>query len=106
MHSEQNIKYFLPKIEIEDNKFMIDGQEFFDEPAKNDMKTYENVRKVIIGQGDDYTSGCLLDYPYFKENYKLIALDLTKQQEVDADPKAIPQIKKRFSLLKKQKKSL
>ena len=106
MHSEQNIKYFLPKIEIEDNKFMIDGPEFFDEPAKNDMKTYENVRKVIIGQGDDYTSGCLLDYPYFKENYKLIALDLTKQQEVDADPKAIQQIKKRFSLLKKQKKSL
>ena len=45
-----------------------------------------------MGQGDDYTTGCLLDYTYFKENYKLIAIDLRKQQELDADPKAIQQI--------------
>ena len=54
-------------------------------------KTYEN-RRIATGQGDDYTTGCLLDYSYFKENYKLIAIDLSKQQELDADPRAIQQI--------------
>ena len=55
-------------------------------------KTYENIRKIAIGHGDDYTTGCLLDYCYFKENYKLIAIDLSKQQALDADPRAIQQI--------------
>ena len=55
-------------------------------------KTYENIRRIAIGQGDDYTTGCLLDYSYFKENYKLIAIDLSKQQALDADPRAIQQI--------------
>ena len=55
-------------------------------------KTYENIRKIAIGQGDDYTTGCLLDYSYFKENYKMIAIDLIKQQELGGDPRAIQQI--------------
>ena len=55
-------------------------------------KTYENIRKSATGKGDDYTTGCLLDYPYFKENYKRIAIDLSKQNELDADPRAIQQI--------------
>ena len=55
-------------------------------------KTYKNIRKIATGQGDDYTIGCLLDYSYFKENYKLIAIDLSKQQALDADPRAIQQI--------------
>ena len=55
------------------------------------IKTYENIRKITIGQGDDYTTGCLLDYTYFKK-YKMIAIDLYKQQPLDADPKAIQQI--------------
>ena len=55
-------------------------------------KTYENIRKITTGQGDDYTTGCLLDYAYFKENYKMIAIDLSKQQVLDADPRAIQQI--------------
>ena len=54
-------------------------------------KTYEN-RRIATGQGDDYTTGCLLDYSYFKENYELIAIDLSKQHELDADPRAIQQI--------------
>ena len=54
--------------------------------------TYENIRKITIGQGDDYTTGCLLDYTYFKKYYKMIAIDLSKQQALDADPKAIQQI--------------
>ena len=55
-------------------------------------KTYENIRKITTGQGDDYTTGCLLDYAYFKDHYKMIAIDLSKQQALDADPRAIQQI--------------
>ena len=65
---------------------------FLDQPVKNDKVTFENIRKITIGQGDDYTTGCLLDYSYFKKYYKLIAVDLSKQQVLDADPKAIQQI--------------
>ena len=55
------------------------------------IKTYENIRKITTGQGDDYTTGCLLDYTYFKK-YKIIAIDVSKQQVLDADPKPIQQI--------------
>ena len=55
-------------------------------------KTYENIRKIATGKGDDYTTVCLLDYPYFKDNYKMIAIDLSKQQVLDADPRKIQQI--------------
>ena len=71
---------------------MIDGKSFFDQTVKNDKVTYENIRKIATGQGDDYTTGCLLDYIYFKNYYKMIAVDLSKQQALDADPKAIQQI--------------
>ena len=57
-----------------------------------DFKTYENIKKIATGRGDDYTTGWLLDYIYFKKYYKMIALDLSKQQALDADPKAIQQI--------------
>ena len=70
---------------------MIDGRNFFDHPIKNDLKTY-NSRKIATGQGDDYTTGCLQDYPYFEKYYKLIAIDLKKQQKLDADPKVKQQI--------------
>ena len=68
---------------------MFDGKIFFDQPVNSDLKTYENIRKVATGKGDDYTTGCLLDYSYFKENYKMIAIDLTKEQVLDGDPRAI-----------------
>ena len=64
----------------------------FNQPINNDFKTYENIWKIATGQRDYYTTGCLLDYPYFKENYKMIAIDLSKQQALDADPRAIQQI--------------
>ena len=81
--------YYLPKVEIKDYNVMIDGRNFFDQPINSMNKTYENIRRIAIGQGDDYTTGSLLDYSYFKENYKLIAIDLSKQQALDADPRAI-----------------
>ena len=52
---------------------------FFDQPINNDTKTFENIRKIATGQGDDYTTSCLLNYPCFKENYKIISIDLSKQ---------------------------
>ena len=72
----------------QNQKFLLN---FFDQPIKNVLKTYENIKKIATGQGDDYTTGCLLDYPYFKIYYKLIAIDLSKQQKLDAEPKAIEQ---------------
>ena len=68
---------------------MIDGKNFFDQPVKNDKVTYENIRKIATGRGDEYPTGCLLDYIYFKNYCKMIAVDLSKQQALDADPKAI-----------------
>ena len=70
---------------------MIDRKNFFDQPINNMIKTYENIRKITISQGDNYTTGCLLDYSYFEKYYKMIAVDLSKQQALDADPKAIQQ---------------
>ena len=57
---------------------MVDGKKFLDQPINNMIKTYKNIRKITIGQGDDYTTGCLLDYTYFKKYYKMIAIDLSK----------------------------
>ena len=84
--------YYLPKVGIKDYNVMIDGKNFFDQPINSMTKTYENIRKIATGQGDDYTTGCLLDYSYFKDHYKMIAIDLSKQQALDADPRAIQQI--------------
>ena len=71
---------------------MIVGKNVFDQPVKNNKVTYENIRKFATGQGDDYTTVWLLDYIYFKNYYKLIVVDLSKQQVLDADAKAIQQI--------------
>ena len=87
-----NEEYYLPIAEINDYNIMINGENFFDQSIKNNKVTYDNIRKVATGQGDDYTTGCLLDYPYFANTYKMIAVDLSKQQALDADPRAIQQI--------------
>ena len=71
---------------------MIDAKNFFDQPVKNVKVTYKNIIKIATGEGDDYATGCFLDYIYFKNYYKMIAVDLGKQQAVDADPKAIQEI--------------
>ena len=84
--------YYLPKVEIKDYNVMIDDRNFFDQPINNMNKTYENIRKIATGHGDDYTTGCLLDYSYFKNYHKMIAIDLSKQQELDPDPSAVQQI--------------
>ena len=79
-------------MEIKDYNVIIDGTKLFDQSIENDLKIHDNIRKIAIDQGDDYTTGCLLDYPYFKKYYKLIIIYLSKQQKLDADPKAMQQI--------------
>ena len=86
-----NERYYLPKVEIKDYNIMSDGKNFFDQPIVNDKITYQN-KKIATSQGDDYTTGCLLDYAYFKNYYKMMAVDLSKQQALDADPKVVQQI--------------
>ena len=71
---------------------MIDGRNFFHQPIRNNVKTYNNISEVAIDHGDDYTPSCLLGYPYFKENSKLITTHLSKLQVLDADPKLIHQV--------------
>ena len=84
-------RYYIPTVKIKDYNIVINGENFFDKPIKNNKITYDNIRKIATGQGDDYTTGCLLDYPYFKKTYKMIRVDLSKQQALDVDPRAIQQ---------------
>ena len=83
---------FFPTVEIKDYNVKIDGKNLFDQPVKNDVRTYDNITKTAIGQGDDYTTGCSLDYRYFKIYDKLIAIDLSKQQKLDAGPKSMQKL--------------
>ena len=71
---------------------MIDGRNFYDQPINDLTKQYDEVRKVSTGKGDDYITRCLLDYAYFRDHYRLIAVDLSNQKALDADPRAIQQI--------------
>ena len=79
-------------MEIKDYNVMVGGRKVFDQLINSMTKTYENVRKIATGQGDDYATGSLLDYSYFKNHYKMTVIDLSKQQALDADPRAIQQI--------------
>ena len=79
-HRISNKRCCIPNVEIKDYNVMIDGKNFFDQPVRNDKVTYENIRKIATGQGDDYTTNCLLDYTYFKKYYKMIAIDLSKNK--------------------------
>ena len=85
-------RYYLPKGLIKNYNVIINGKNFYDQAIDSDIKRYEEIRKSTTGQDEDYTIGCLLDYNYIKNHYRLIAVDLSRQKELDADPKAIQQI--------------
>ena len=85
-------KYFLPKVNITNCNVLIHGRNFYDQPINDQIKKYDEIRKIATGKKNDYTTGCLLDYQYFSDHYELIAVDLSKQKELDADPRAIQQI--------------
>ena len=83
-------KYYLPRIDLEKDYVIIDGRNFYDNPIESDIEKYRELKKVMIGKGEDYTTGSLLDFNYFNEHYKLVAVDLSKRKELD--PRAIQQI--------------
>ena len=85
-------KYFLPRVDITNYDVLIDGRNFHNQSINDEIKKYDEIRKIATGKGDDYTTGCLLDYQYFKDLYQLIADDLSKQKELDPDPRGIQQI--------------
>ena len=85
-------KYYLAKGIIINYNIIINGKNFYDQAIDSNIKRYEEIRKLTIGHGEDYTRGCLLDYDYIKNHCRLIEIDLSRQMEIDADPKAIQQI--------------
>ena len=85
-------KYFLPRLKIGNYNIEIECRIFYNQPINDSIKQYDKIRKISIRQGDDYTTGCLLDFAYFEKNYRLIAADLSKQKALDADSRAIQQI--------------
>ena len=91
-------KYYLSRIDLNKYNVIIDGRNFYDNPIESDVEKYRELKKVIIGKGQDYTTGSLLDYYYFKNYYELVAVDLSKQKELDADPRAIQQIGFKYTL--------
>ena len=91
-------KYYLPRIDLNKYNVIIDGRNFYDNPIESDIEKYRELKKVMIGKGEDYTTGSLLDFNYFKNHYKLVAVDLSKQKELDADPTAIQQIEFKYML--------
>ena len=85
-------KCFLPRVKIDNWNTEIDGRNFYDQPINDSIKQYDEITKISTGKGDDYTTGCLLDFDYFEKNYRIIAADLSKQKALDADSRAIQQI--------------
>ena len=91
-------KYYLPRINLNKYNVIIDGRNFYDNPIKSDTEKYRELKKVMIGKGEDYSTGSLLEYNYFNDHYKLVPVDLSKQKELDADPRAIQQIEFKYML--------
>ena len=90
-------KYYLPRIDLEKYN-IIDGRNIYDNPIESDIEKYRELTKVMIGKREDNTTGSLFGFHYFDKNYKLVAVDLSKQKELDADPRAIQQIEFKYML--------
>ena len=101
----QQQKYYLPRIDLEKYNVIIDGRNFYDNPIESDIEKYRELTKVMIGKGEDYTTGSLLDFNYFDKYYKLVAVDLSKQKELEADPSAIQHIEFKYMLGASKEKS-
>ena len=85
-------KYFLPRVDIKDYNVLIGGRNFYDQNISGDFKKYEELRNMMTGRGEDYTTGSLIDYNYWKNNYKLICCDLSKQKVLDSNPRSNQQV--------------
>ena len=93
----QQRKYYLLRISLNKYNVIIDGRNFYDNPIESDIEKYRELKKVMIGKGEDYTTGSLLDFNYF-DKHKLVIVDLSKQKELDTDPRAIQQIGFKYML--------
>ena len=89
-------KYYLLRIDLKEYNVIIDARNFYDNPIKSNIEKYKELKKVMIEKGEDYSTGSLLDFNCFNEHYKLVAVDLSKQKELDADPRAIQQIEFKY----------
>ena len=78
--------YYVLKVKIDNFNVLIDGKSFFDLPVKNEEEAYEKI--IEMSRNNDYTTGNLLDFAYFKKNYRLIAADLSRQTKLK-DPQQI-----------------
>ena len=85
-------KHFLPRVYISLYNVLVGDKTFYSQLANDQIKKYDEIRKIATGQRDDYTTGFLLDYQYFRDHDQLTVVDLSKQKELDADPRAIHQI--------------
>ena len=90
--------YYLPRNDLNKYNIIIYGRNFYDYPIESDIEKYRELKKVMIGKGEDYTTGSLLDFDYFEKHYKLVAVDLSQQKELDADPRATQQIEFKYML--------
>ena len=86
-------RYNLPKAIMKNYNVIINGKNFYDQPVDSDVKRYEEIRKLTTGQGEDYATGCLLDYDCIKNHHRVMAVDLSWQKELGAYPNAIQQTK-------------
>ena len=84
-------RYYVPKGIIKNCNVIINEKNFSGQPIDSGIKQYEDIRKLTTRQGQDYTTGCLLDYDYIKNHYRLVEVDLSRQKKLHADPKAIQQ---------------
>ena len=91
-------KYYLTRNDLNKYNVIIDGRNFYDNPIESGIEKYRELKKVMTGKGEDYTTGSLLDYNYFLKHHKLVVVDLSKQKELDADPRAIQQIEFKYML--------
>ena len=82
-------KYYWPKGIIKSYNVIVNGNNLYDQTINCDVKRYEEIKKLTTGPGNDYTTGCLLDYEYIKNHCRLIAVELSRQKELDAHLKAI-----------------
>ena len=91
-------KYYLPRIDLNNYNVIIDGRNLYHNLIESDIEKSRELKNVMVGKGEDYTTGSLLDHNYFKKHYKLVAFDLSKQNELDADPRAMQQIEFKYML--------
>ena len=95
----------MPRIDLKEYNVLIDSRNFYDQPISDQTIKYNELRNIAIGKGDDFTTGCLINYEYFLKHYQLVAINLSKQKELDADHRAIQKIEFSCMLGKKSQVS-